>query len=74
MKIKKKYKIIGLSIILVILIGCLSYFAFINFRDKKLNQELQENIPNTDINESEQINVNQEVFNKVIDLQKENID
>ncbi len=74
MKIKKKYKIIGLSIILILLIGCLSYFGFINFRDKKLNQELQENIPSTEINENEQIDVNKEVFNTVIDLQKENSD
>lgn len=74
MKIKKKYKIIGLSIILVILIACLSYFVFINFRDKKLNQELQENIPNTEIDTSEEIDVNKEVFKTIIDLQKENTD
>ncbi len=74
MKIKKKYKIMGLSIILVILIGCLSYFAFINFRDKKLNQELQENIPSIEIIEDKQIDVNQEVFKTVIDLQNENTD
>ena len=74
MKIKKKYKIIGLSIILVILIACLSYFVFINFRDKKLNQELQENIPNIEIDISEEIDINQEVFDTVIDLQKENAD
>ena len=74
MKIKKKYKIIGLSIILVILITCLSYFVFINFRDKKLNQELQENIPNTEIDTSEEIDVNKEVFKTIIDLQKENTD
>ncbi len=74
MKIKKKYKILGLSIILLILISCLSYFVFINFRDKKLNQELQENIPNIESDISEEIDVNQEVFNKVIDLQKENTD
>ena len=74
MKIKKKYKIIGLSIILVILIACLSYFVFINFRDKKLNQELQENIPNIEIDASEEIDVNKEVFKTIIDLQKENTD
>ena len=74
MKIKKKYKIIGLSIILVILITCLSYFVFINFRDKKLNQELQENIPNIEIDTSEEIDVNKEVFKTIIDLQKENTD
>ena len=74
MKIKKKYKILGLSLILVILISCLSYFAFINFRDKKLNQELQENIPNIEINNDEEIDVNQTIYNKVIDLQKENED
>ena len=74
MKIKKKYKIIGLSIILVILIACLSYFVFINFRDKKLNQELQENIPNIEIDTSEEIDVNKEVFKTIIDLQKENTD
>ena len=74
MKIKKKYKILGLSIILLILISCLSYFVFINFRDKKLNQELQENISNIESDISEEIDVNQEVFNKVIDLQKENTD
>ncbi len=74
MKIKKKYKIIGLSIILVILIACLSYFVFINFRDKKLNQELQENIPNIEIDTSEEIDVNKEVFKTVIDLQKTNED
>ena len=73
MKIKKKYKIIGLSIILVILIACLSYFVFINFRDKKLNQELQENIPNIEIDTSEEIDVNKEVFKTIIDLQKENL-
>ena len=63
----------GLSIILVILIGCLSYFVFINFRDKKVNQELQENIFNIEINSSEE-DVNQTIFNTVIDLQKENED
>ena len=46
MKIKKKYKVIGLSIILIILVSCLAYFTYHNFKAKKANKELN---TNTDI-------------------------
>ena len=75
MKIKKKYKVIGLSIILIILVSCLAYFTYHNFKAKKANKELQQNIPIIITgNEDEEKNVNEEIINTVKDLQNTNTD
>ena len=75
MKIKKKYKVIGLSIILIILVSYLAYFTYLNFKAKKANKELQQNIPIIiKGNEDEEKNANEEIINTVKDLQNTNTD
>ncbi len=77
MKIKKKYVIIALIIVLGLLISGFSYFTYLNFRDKKINDTLQENIPSPKINnnnDNNETDINQAVFQTVKDLQAENED
>ena len=71
-KSKKKYIIIPLIILLIILLSYLFYNFYINTRDKNLNGELQNELIYNFIDNS---NLEEEnVINKVKDLQKENED
>ena len=71
-KSKKKYIIIPLIILLIILLSYLFYNFYINTRDKNLNGELQNELI---YNFADNSNLEEEnVINKVKDLQKENED
>ena len=71
-KSKKKYIIIPLIILLIIILSYLFYNFYINTRDKNLNGELQNELI---YNFADNSNLEEEnVINKVKDLQKENED
>jgi len=71
----KKYLFILLAIIFILLLGYILFNLYINVRDKKANKELQANtISTVDNITDEKEEKNQEIIDKVTELQQENED
>ncbi len=73
----KKFVIVILCIVIGIL-GCwVFYFHYLNFRDRKINNDFQQIIPNIvndETNEDEVDNINEKIYDVVKKLQIENSD